>query len=564
MSTPRVLPCLLAVALTPTVFAQPAYCPRLDWLDRIGTEEDDAIVAVASSPLRPGLVLVGTTVSEEFPTTLGTFAPLPFGVEDVVVGELHVFEPRFAWATYLGGSDSERATDVAINAAGRIAVVGVTRSRDFPTTVASFDPSYNSDEETSGDAFLSIFDPDGRLLYSTYLGGRDVDVATTVAWDSSGRVLIGGTTRSASFPTTAGAYEETTAFGSRDAFALIIDPAGKHADDLVYSTILRGSDAADDEVVSQIATDHEGFLLVTGQTDAVDFPRTRDAFDIVAGGELDGFLVRIEPAGNGAADLCYGTYLGGRKNDRVHDFVVGTDQVLTIVGDTESRDFPWRDLRSHPPPGTDGFVIRFHPGGRGPQDLHYVEIIEGDENETLTALAFAPDRSRDPIIVGSASRSAALPSDARTAPDDEDDHAAVQQSTGAQRVTEGRGIIGRLVLSPNSRLDCFAPVQLDAVSGFVDLATKIDGTLFVVGATSVAPEDATSIEPGDGLVARYFISVPGCVGDFNDDRNVDRADLVLMLEQQGPCAACVFDLDRDGIVGLRDASLLTTVWGACR
>src|ERR1019366_245488 len=80
-----------------------------------------------------------------------------------------------------------------------------------------------------------VIDP--ILDYSTYLGGTGQDWAYGVAADSSGDAYVTGSTTSAYFPTTTGAYQ-TTFGGNENAFITEFDPSGTA---LVFSTYLGGS-----------------------------------------------------------------------------------------------------------------------------------------------------------------------------------------------------------------------------------------------------------------------------------------------------------------------------------
>jgi hypothetical protein len=86
---------------------------------------------------------------------------------------------------------------------------------------------------------------------------------------------------------------------------LVIDPV------LLYSTYLGGT--ADDRATS-VAVDGAGVIYVSGYTRSADFPATAGAFDPTLNGtgeDRDMFLVKLNPNGNGAADLEYATFLGG-------------------------------------------------------------------------------------------------------------------------------------------------------------------------------------------------------------------------------------------------------------
>jgi len=72
--------------------------------------------------------------------------------------------PRLVYSTYLGGSDDDIAFAVATDPQGNTYVTGVTWSADFPVS-GSLQPLRDAD------AFVTKLGPDGRLVWSTWLGG---------------------------------------------------------------------------------------------------------------------------------------------------------------------------------------------------------------------------------------------------------------------------------------------------------------------------------------------------------------------------------------------------------
>ena len=107
-----------------------------------------------------------------------------------------------------------------------------------------------------------IIDP--VLSYSTLLGSGGNDNAFGIAVDSQGSAYVTGTTDSASFPTTSGAFKSTSTRGG--AFVTKLNPAGSA---LIYSTYLSGEGTTNG---FGIAVDSTGNAHVTGSTSAPDFP----------------------------------------------------------------------------------------------------------------------------------------------------------------------------------------------------------------------------------------------------------------------------------------------------
>jgi uncharacterized protein (TIGR03437 family) len=152
-----------------------------------------------------------------------------------------------AWSTYLGGSGPDDAHTIALDSTGNVWLAGQTVSPNFPTTANAISRKFGGEIDLGplrfGDAFVSKLDPTGsHLLYSTYLGGSEADVAYGIAVDSTGAAYISGGTGSPNFPTTPGALQTTYTGYTPNAppspgpegFVTKIDGSG----DLVYSTFI--------------------------------------------------------------------------------------------------------------------------------------------------------------------------------------------------------------------------------------------------------------------------------------------------------------------------------------
>ncbi len=143
-------------------------------------------------------------------------------------------DPGLIWSTFLGGSGSDYANALAVDASGVVTVAGYAASTKFPTTSGAYDTTYNG----GADAFVSRLHPSktgsAQLVYSTFLGGTKFDEASALSVDASGVVTVAGLTDSTNFPTTSGAYDTTS--GDRDAFVSRLDPSKTGSAQLVYST----------------------------------------------------------------------------------------------------------------------------------------------------------------------------------------------------------------------------------------------------------------------------------------------------------------------------------------
>jgi uncharacterized protein (TIGR03437 family) len=129
---------------------------------------------------------------------------------DAFVTELNpaaISSAQLIYSTFLGGIYNDAATGVALDAAGRIVLSGVTTSYDFPVTGDALIQSNGSATVVpTVKAFMTIIDPtvnkSSGLAYSTYLGGSANDFAAKVVADATSAIVV-GQTRSRNFPVVA-------------------------------------------------------------------------------------------------------------------------------------------------------------------------------------------------------------------------------------------------------------------------------------------------------------------------------------------------------------------------
>ena len=294
-----------------------------------------------------------------------------------------------------------------VDRAGNTYTTGFTLSTDLPGG-----GGFNG----LADAFVSKHAPDGRLLWSTLLGGDDVDVGSSLALDASGNAYVTGRTASADFPTTRGALQRQIRGGAcqgepcHDAFVSKLSPAGR----LLTSTFLGGS--ANEEGVG-IAVDRFGRASVTGNTDSTDLP-VRGALQgrsqsTPCPGDLpcpyDVFVATLSADGS---RLAFASYLGGRASDTSAGIAVDRAGALYLTGTTRSPDFPVsaralqpaiRGRACGPPPGApclDAFVAKIagQTGSSRPR-LVYSTFLGGTRNERAGGIAV--DLSGRATVTGS-------------------------------------------------------------------------------------------------------------------------------------------------------------------
>jgi len=242
--------------------------------------------------------VTGQTASDDFPS-LGGVIPRP---GDAFVTKLTPDASAIVYSTFVGGTGSELARGIAIGLDGTAFVAGETHSYDFPVTSGALQASY-------APGFVARLSPlDGDLLVGTYFGGTAIEVMIrVVAIARTGAIFLCGETTGLGFPTTTGAFQETTSAPTQiHAFVSKLD---SRLSILEASTFLGGShrDSSDG-----IGLDSDDNVYVCGGTNSTDFPTTPNAFQSSAHAGWNAFVVSLPPD---LQSLRWGTYFGGSRDE---------------------------------------------------------------------------------------------------------------------------------------------------------------------------------------------------------------------------------------------------------
>ncbi|HHQ48338.1 MAG TPA: hypothetical protein ENK19_05580, partial [Acidobacteria bacterium] len=344
------------------------------------------------------IFLGGNTSSSNFPVTPGAFQTTKLGPADgnqpnSATGYIVKLDPTgqtILWATYLGGSRRDQVYAVRTDSAGNIYAVGATGSDDFPTTSGAYDPTFNGPLQNNGltDIFVTKFDPNGQLLFSTYVGGSapgEENPRGSIEIDETrGRIYVAGLTKSTNFPTTPGSLQPDYGGGGEDGFVFALSLDGST---LEASTYIGGSGL--DMAFSEIEQHPDGSLYIGGWTTSGNFPATAGAFQENLGGGRDGWVARIGPD---LDQLVWASYLGGSQQDAVnHNQSIGIDAQgrPVVIGTTQSSDFPTTAgaFQTTTTSGGDLFVAVFSEDGT---TLDASTLLGGDGEDYPSGLFVAP------------------------------------------------------------------------------------------------------------------------------------------------------------------------------
>jgi gliding motility-associated-like protein len=261
------------------------------------------------------LVLLGTTGSDDFPTTAGCFdnsfgggsavTPAGLGISypngsDMVVARLASDGSALIGSTYLGGTANDGLNsaaglkfnyadevrgEVLLDPQGRVWVVSCTQTQNMPVTADAAQAAYGGG---SHDGFVARFNPQlTQLQYGSYLGGTAADALYNGDLDTQGRLYVCGGTLSTNLPVSSGAVQGAFNGGPADAFAARLSVGGNAVERLTYW----GSAGYDQAYFIEL--DGSGNAFLFGQTNAPSGQLIQNApYNIPAGGQ---FITKLNP-----------------------------------------------------------------------------------------------------------------------------------------------------------------------------------------------------------------------------------------------------------------------------
>jgi len=264
--------------------------------------------------------IIGETTSIDFPTLNAYESTYNGGSKDIFLTKFAT-NGTLLWSTYFGGNRTDGGYGITVTSDGSCYITGFTSSADFPTQNA-FDTTQNGD----WDVYLSKFNKNGSLLWSTYFGGLYWDEALGITTASDGSCYFTGYTDSPDFPIQHG-YSNTYGTGG-DAFLAKFDSNGS----FLWSSFLGGSSG---ERGYDVATTSNSSCYVVGYTGSENFP-TLNAYDDSKADGFDAFVMKFSSSGS----LFWSTYLGGDSTDKGYGIASTENGSCLVMGNTWSTDFP--------------------------------------------------------------------------------------------------------------------------------------------------------------------------------------------------------------------------------
>jgi len=318
------------------------------------------------------------------------------------------------FTTYLGspGNMSSVGNGVAVDQDGAVYVTGWTNAFDnastpindaFPTTLTAFQPDDGGDLAMA-DAFLTKLDANGSsLLYSSYIGGNNVDEGYTVRVDGAGHAYVAGRSASAAYTAVKNGFQMTNK-GVFDAFVVKVDTLGAGAASLMYGTLFGGSGS---DNTDGMAIDAQGRVYITGDTQSgsgAAVPLTiRNGFQPTAGAGQHAFMAMIDPSIAGVGSLVYSTYAGttGTEGASLREGGIAVDGsgMVYMAGTTFGGGFPTTvGVIKTTVQGSDAYVVKIDPSQIGAASLVASTLFGGSFNDNAAAMTV--DNAGNPVLAG--------------------------------------------------------------------------------------------------------------------------------------------------------------------
>jgi len=267
------------------------------------------------------LIVLGTTSSNNFPTTPGAFNQayagggipfthvVPYTGSDIFVAKISKDGSQLLASTYIGGSDLDGLNpnesplvanygdqlrgDIITDQNGDVFISTVTSSSNFPV-LNSFNTTFG---EGGTDAVVMKLSADlSQVIWGAFLGGGGADASHTIKFDSQGKLLVGGGTASPDFPTTPGAYQLTNN-GNEDGWIAKLEPDGSG----IIASTFTGTSSFDQVYFLDLNANDEVYIY--GQTSG-PFPVTPGVYSNPGSGQ---FLQKLK---SDLSDIVFSTVFG--------------------------------------------------------------------------------------------------------------------------------------------------------------------------------------------------------------------------------------------------------------
>jgi gliding motility-associated-like protein len=314
-----------------------------------------------------------------------------------------VIDPVLVFAAQSGSLADNFGMTATYDSQGNLYAGGTTFNNGYPVTTGAYSSFFNGTAASGNtDVVITKYNSAGTLLlYSTYIGGTQAEIVTSLVVDRNDNLCFYGATGSSNFPTTNGAYDATFNGGVLLSFIfngttfnngtdIYLGKFNSSGTSLLASTYLGGSDNDGvnhvnylslipntsiyeyqqdslqrnygDQYRGEIQVDVLNNIYIASSTRSSNFP-TVNAYDNSLGGKQDAILAKFNSS---LTQLLYCTYLGGSLNECGNSLIIDDNLEVYMTGGTCSSNFPvtgGAHSTTYNGGQTDGFISHFSANG---------------------------------------------------------------------------------------------------------------------------------------------------------------------------------------------------------
>ena len=337
-----------------------------------------------------------------------------------------VLDPQLIFTSFSGSLTDNWGFSATYDDQGRLYGAGVAFATGYVASTGAFQTTYNDPPGINlgfnPDVTITVFEPQGNtMLYATYLGGTAPDHPHSLVVNSSGHLIVMGTTGSSNFPTQ-NPIQSTNAGGNSvsingyefkkaDLFITRFNTTGTA---LLSSTYIggTGNDGLNTNIIKnygdaargEVVVDGSNNIYVTASTNSTNFPSTNCSRCSKAGGQ-DAVVFKLNPAGT---SLLWSNYYGSTSDDAGYSLKFHNGAVF-VTGGTDGNNLPSTTggYKSTYGGNHDGYVAKFDASTGALQQSTYLGTSAYDQSFILdvdklgNVYAFGQTQGAYPISTGS-------------------------------------------------------------------------------------------------------------------------------------------------------------------
>lgn len=298
-----------------------------------------------------------------------------------------IIDPVLIFAAQSGSLADNFGMTATYDGLGNLFAGGTVFDNGYPVTLGAISSVFTGNAGGGiTDLVITKYNALGNaLIYSTYLGGSQAEIVTSMITDSIGNLYLYGATSSLDFPIPNGGYDNsfnggnflsfqfngTTFNNGTDIFVEKFNSTGtailggtfiggSNNDGVNYNNfapathtvfpcfapggfVLANEFPSDslqynygDQYRGEIQLDKLGSVYVASSTKSSNFPVV-GAFQNTLNGKQDAVVFKLN---NGLTSLIWSTYLGGSGNDAGYSLIVDDTLQTYVTGGTYSSNFP--------------------------------------------------------------------------------------------------------------------------------------------------------------------------------------------------------------------------------